>query len=810
MSKDCRQASRRKVRALLFGIVLFAAWVPAQLFAAETTPLVTTYAGGGDNPGSGIDARQAKLDGVVDLAFGGGSLYIVETQVTQQRVVRVDANGMLWTFATRAQIGDELFFAVAAAADGTVYLSSNSRVWRVPPGGVPEVFAGNGDYTPIVEGPALATPFAGVTALAVDARGAVYAATGNRIYRIDPDRTVRRIAGTGSPTTTGDGGYALQAGMQVRALAVDPRGYVFFVDQQTVRRITPGGGIDHVTGTRYDNDPLAGDFRVDTPRGVAIDASGNLVVAGLFSAYLVDPRGVLKNFANSYTADGFPGDPGENVPALYANYGSIARIATDPAGNTYVLDDGNVRVRKITPVSAPGAFPPSARAFAPARQMRPSNLPMDAAIADVNGDGRNDVLIVSGWSGNQPVPPLDFCVLVYLQQSNRNFATPTCSRYPPSSNGSGSSIATTDLNKDGKQDAVVGTHRGLMVFLGNANGLAAGVEVVGPAGQGLHVQLAAMDFDRDGRTDIVARTAPVVSADDAGGLVVYYGNGTGGIARQRVLYATGVTLPFVVVDADRDGLPDIARLYRHFDAVAGTMEQGVEIDYSNGSDGFRSQPRFPASDAPQKLAAGDFDGDGRIDFATVGVSSYTAFLMRDASGGYVELPPVAAPRAPQYDRVYASDFDGDGDDDVLLSTDLVESASFAYRAQDAGVLAAPAHYAVPYDASSRYPVMAIGDVDGDGCNDIVTAGAQAGWALYRGIRCGPRTLTGTTPHFGARGADSPLPPHARSPALQAQQASPADNAVWRATQSFLKVAQRQFQLSVVTLRLAWRAFVSWF
>ncbi len=120
-------------------------------------------------------------------------------------------------------------------------------------------------------------------------------------------------------------------------------------DNHRVRKIAPDGVITTAAGTGErgfsgDGGPAAG-ATLNTPRGVTVDAKGNLYVldAGNFRVRKVDPEGTIATVAGN----GEPGFSGDGGPALDARLGQGFGIDSDGAGNLYITDVTNARIRKI-------------------------------------------------------------------------------------------------------------------------------------------------------------------------------------------------------------------------------------------------------------------------------------------------------------------------------------------------------------------------------------------------------------------------------------------------------------------------------
>ncbi len=213
-----------------------------------------------------------------------------------------------------------------------------------------------------------------------------------------PSGTIATIAGTGTAGSSGDGGPATKASLELSFghIAVDASGAVYFADtaSKTIRRIGVDGIISTVVG------PATGAALVD-PQGVAFGPAGDMYVADFGASRIwkvgrsgsitpfagtgvsgstgdggpaldatinaggmafgpdgsmyiddtyryrrIDPNGVIHAFAGTGTI-GFSGDGGPALRATFSQNGGM--VSTDQAGNVYIADAGNHRVRKVDP-----------------------------------------------------------------------------------------------------------------------------------------------------------------------------------------------------------------------------------------------------------------------------------------------------------------------------------------------------------------------------------------------------------------------------------------------------------------------------
>ena len=195
--------------------------------------------------------------------------------------------------------------------------------------------------------------------VAVDGAGNLYIAdTANqRIRKIDATGTITTIAGTGEYGFGGDGGPAAEAQLSFPyGVAVDGAGnlYIADTDNQRIRKVDSTGTITTIVGTGEvgfsgDGGP-ATEAQLVHPTGVAVDEAGNLYIADVVALRIrkVDAAGTITTIAGTGEY-GFGGDGG---PAADAQLSFPYGVAVDGAGNLYIADTGNQRIRKLTPGGA--------------------------------------------------------------------------------------------------------------------------------------------------------------------------------------------------------------------------------------------------------------------------------------------------------------------------------------------------------------------------------------------------------------------------------------------------------------------------
>ena len=335
----------------------------------DVTRTITTIAGTGQFTGDGGSAPQARLRAPRGVAVDKvGNLYIADTR--NHRIRRVDAAATITTVAgtkraiwwklsgggfrgdggpaVRAQLYDPSGVAVDRA--GNVYIADagNSRIRKVD---------SSGTITLMVDYSDIDSPYG----VAVDGAGNLYIAdSGNhRIRRVDAAGAITTVAGTGERGFSGDGGPAIQAQFIFpTGVAVDGAGNLYIADagNDRIRRVDPAGTVTTIAGTGKegfggDGSP-ASQAQLDNPRGVAVDGAGNLFIADSGNQRIrkVDSTGTIVTIAGSGES-GFGGDGG---PAIQAKFHYPSGVAVDAAGNVYVADRDNDRIRKLTPLGGSG------------------------------------------------------------------------------------------------------------------------------------------------------------------------------------------------------------------------------------------------------------------------------------------------------------------------------------------------------------------------------------------------------------------------------------------------------------------------
>lgn len=290
---------------------------------------ITTVAGGGNNfPVGGIPATSALVTPIGAAVDAAGNLYIADAG---SFVSKVNPAGSIVAYAGGPQKGTGFSGDGGPATSALLYFNS-----------------------------------IGPSGLAIDSAGSLYIAdtNNNRIRKVSASGVITTVAGGGSAfsQTRGDGGPATQATLfNPTGVAVDSGGNLYIADQlnQRVRKVDPSGTITTVagcgegaciltyakTGSIGDGGPATSGY-LNWPTAVALDSAGNLYIADQFNNRIrkVSTSGIITTVAGS-GAGSYQGDGG---PAISAGLLKPDGVAVDAAGNIYIDDAGDFRIRMVT------------------------------------------------------------------------------------------------------------------------------------------------------------------------------------------------------------------------------------------------------------------------------------------------------------------------------------------------------------------------------------------------------------------------------------------------------------------------------
>jgi uncharacterized protein (TIGR03437 family) len=344
---------------------------PNQRIRKVSNGVITTVVGGGSSVGDNGPATSAQFAPAGLAVDSAGDLYIADSSNNRIRKV---SNGVITTVAgngTQGYSGDNgpatsaqlSAGGVAVDSAGDLYIadSANFRIRKVT-NGVIATMAGNGTQGFSGDGgPATNAQLNQPGSVAVDPAGNLYIADGFRIRKVS-NGVITTVAGNGTFGSSGDGGTATSAQFIPDGVAVDSGGNLYIVDgfDNRVRKVSNGVittvAGDGVPGFSGDNGP-ATSAELNEPGGIAADSAGNLYIADSDNNRI---RKVSNGVIVTVAGNGTPGYSGDGGPATSAELGIPESIAIDSAGDIYIAEWNAGTVRVLTPPSCTYSVSPTA------------------------------------------------------------------------------------------------------------------------------------------------------------------------------------------------------------------------------------------------------------------------------------------------------------------------------------------------------------------------------------------------------------------------------------------------------------------
>jgi streptogramin lyase len=259
---------------------------------------------------------------------------------------------------------------LAMDSSGNVFVADtlNDTIREITPAGVVSTIAGTAGQVGSTDGTGSAALFNGPQGVTVDASGNVYVADSNNytIRKITPTLVsgvttwaVTTLAGTAGEPGHTDSANGSPLFDSPTGVAVDSSGNVYVADtyNETIREITPAGGVTTIAGTTGSQgsvDGMAATAQFAYPKDVAVDSAGNLYVADFLNDTIRKITPTPGAGGTTWAVSTFAGTPNGNggsadgTGAAAQFYRPIG-VAVDSTGNVYVADYGNDTIRKITP-----------------------------------------------------------------------------------------------------------------------------------------------------------------------------------------------------------------------------------------------------------------------------------------------------------------------------------------------------------------------------------------------------------------------------------------------------------------------------
>ncbi len=378
--------------------------------------------------------------------------------------------------------------------------------------------------------------------------------------------------------------------------------------------------------------------------------------------------------------------------------------------------DGTVSVLLNT--TAPGAATPS---FAAQQTFAVGNAPNSVTAADVNGDGKPDLIVANAN---------DSTVSVLLNTTVPGAATPSFAAQQTFATGSFPvSVTAADVNGDGKPDLIVAnaSDNTVSVLL---NTTAPGAATPSFAAQqtfatgSVPISVTAADVNGDGKPDLIVanqndNTVSVLLNTTAPGAA------TPSFAAQQTFATGSGPASVTVADVNGDGKPDLIVANENGNTVSVLLNTTAP---GAATPSFAAQQTFATGSAPISVTAADVNGDGKPDLIVANANDSTVSVLLNTTpapattfdaNSFAAQQTFATGSAPI--SVTAADVNGDGKPDLIVANGNDNTVSVLLNTTAPGA-ATPSFAAQQTFATGSDPIsVTAADVNGDGKPDLIVA-----------------------------------------------------------------------------------------
>lgn len=427
------------------------------------------------------------------------------------------------------------------------------------------------------------------------------------------------------------------------------------------------------------------------------------------------------------TGTNFDPTPANNIVYFGATKATVTAATeteltvTVPIGTTYqpitVLNNGLLGFSAEPFIVKFGGEGIDVNSLDPKVDYTAGSKPYGEALADFNGDGKTDIVVVNFTSNTASIyKNTSTAQGIISYDSKLDFATGT----------SPTSVAVVDLDGDGKMDLIVtnSVDNTVSVFKNTSTSgtidFAAKLDYV----TGTNPQaVAVVDFDGDGKVDIAV-------ADHTDNTISIIRNTSTSIGNinydSRVIFTTGTNpISIAIGDLDNDGKLDLAlsNLYGNSISILRNVSLGV------GNIDFDTKVDYATGDNPYSIAVGDLDFDGKVDLVTTNYFSNTVSVFANISTGdgsisFADKSDFTTGTNPN--SVAIGDIDGDGKVDLGITNKGSHKVSIFKNASTIGSISFDNK--IDFSAGNHPNSIAIGDFDGDGKYDFAITDYD-GWEL---------------------------------------------------------------------------------
>ena len=393
---------------------------------------------------------------------------------------------------------------------------------------------------------------------------------------------------------------------------------------------------------------------------------------------------------------------------------TVADISGDGKPDLIVANAGSNSVSVLLNTTAPGAAP----SFATQQTFATGSNPVAVTVADINGDGKSDLIVTSAGSNT---------VSVLLNTTAPGAATPSFASQQTFATGSNPrSVTAADINGDGKPDLIVANESSNTVSI-LLNTTAPGATAPSFASQqtfatGSNPQsVTAADINGDGQPDLIvanegSNTVSVLLNTTAPGAA------TPSFASQQTFATGSHPLSVTVTDTNGDGKRDLI--------VANYIDNSVSVLRNTTVPGaatpsFAAPQTFATGTGPASVSVADVNGDGTLDLIMANWGDNTVSVLRNTTAPGAATPSFATPQTFATGlasiSVTATDINGDGKPDLIVANTNDNTVSVLLNTTAPGATA-PSFASQQTFATGVYPQsVTAADVNGDGKPDLVVA-----------------------------------------------------------------------------------------
>ena len=354
--------------------------------------------------------------------------------------------------------------------------------------------------------------------------------------------------------------------------------------------------------------------------------------------------------------------------------------------------------------------------------------PVAVTVGDFHGNGRQgDLAVISGSSTE--------LVTVFLNSGNGRFTSGLVPSFAISQNPA--AFVTADFNRDGKTDVVAATQLGdISVLLGTGFGRFVSAKSFA-TGKGSNY-VVAHDLNDDGKLDVA------VVNELSNTVSILLGEGNGSFAPKNDIPVGHQPFSVTVGDLNGDQKPDLVVANNgHFSDDPGN----ISILLGNGDGTFQPAKNITVGNIPAFTAIADFNNDGKQDLAVTNfVDNTVSILLGNGDGSFGAPTTLSFPAFSQVLQVFAADVDGDHNQDLVVGGGsnvwIVKGNGFGSFGQ-------------PQQVHSGFTgEVAVSDFNGDHTPDLAIIGLAADDATFEvdvllGNGNGTFRKTASVPFFGS-------------------------------------------------------------